>query len=170
MRQQTVVTPLKKRRDYRRLSPGEEAVDRLGFPFTDHTKRLKMPLKCSWRRTSTTDDASVGSRPSETSRELFGIGGSSATTRSQSQTFGGSSSCLPSTPKTPATQPQTPATQPRTPVTQPRTPTELQVYGERPASSHLSSLLPTDGERPMATGRRLSTAVPRMEDLRSLSR
>ena len=154
-----MLTPLKKRRDYRRTEPGEEAVDRLGFPFTDHTQRLKMPLKSSWRRRSTTKDASIGSRSSETSRELFGIGSSMT---SQSQTFGGSSSALPSTPKTPSTQPQTPSTQPRTPI-------ERQVYSEQPASSHLS--LRPDGERPMSAGRRLSTQVPRMDDLsRCLSR
>ena len=136
LRPQTVLTPLKKRRDYRRTEPGEEAVDRLGFPFTDHTQRLKMPLKSSWRRRSTTKDASIGSRSSETSRELLGIE-SSATT--QSQTFGGTSSGTQSTPKS--------------------TDSEQQVYIERPASTRLSPQPPS--ERPS----KLSAQFPRTGEL-----
>ena len=144
--QQTVLTPLKKRRDYRRTKPGEEAVDRLGFPFTDHTKRLKMPLTSSWRRRSTTDGASVGSRPSETSRELVGIE-SSATTRSQM--VGGTSSDPQSTSKS--------------------TVSEQHVYNERPASTYLPPQPPPDGELSMSAVRKLSAQVPRTgEVFRSL--
>ena len=139
-----MLTPLKKRRDYRRLSPGEEAVDRLGFPFTDHTKRLKMPLKSSWRRRSTTDDASIGSRPSEISRELVGIASeSSATTRSQ--TLGGTSSGLSSTPKSSAS--------------------EQRVYNERQSATHLPPQPPRYGERAMSDLQRLSAHVPRTGEI-----
>ncbi|KAI0208401.1 hypothetical protein LSAT2_006939 [Lamellibrachia satsuma] len=57
---QTLLTPLRKRRDYRPTRPGEKAVDRFGFPFPEVGQRLKQPMQRFWRRKSSSPGTSLG--------------------------------------------------------------------------------------------------------------